>query len=136
MRWIIVLFAALAGIPSGSKAVEIKTEDLGDLRLLALVGEFLPDDDPRQLSAAIATFRPDVVTFDSPGGNIYSAMAFGRILRLHGVNTIQLRGTNCTSACALVFFGGVVRAAEPGAIGVHKTSFVDKDTLPTEAQQP
>ena len=43
-----------------------------------------------------------VVTFHSSARNVIKAMEVGRLLRLYGVNTIQLRTAACSSACALV----------------------------------
>lgn len=74
--------------------------------------------------SAVATHRPDFVIFDSPGGNPYAAMTLGRLIRSFQLNTVQIKRLECSSACALAFFGGVHRMALPGSIGVHRTSFV------------
>jgi hypothetical protein len=66
-----------------------------------------------------------IVTFDSNGGNILAAIAYGRVIRALGLSTFELRSAQCASACALAFMGGVVRKAEPGSIGVHQASFSD-----------
>src|SRR5690606_7022182 len=68
----------------------------------------------------------------SPGGNIAKAMELGRLIRRLGLTTIQMRAMECTSACSLAFFGGTTREAEPGAIGVHKSSF--SGDLPVDAE--
>lgn len=60
-------------------------------------------------------------------------MQLGRIIRDLGLTTFQLRMMECASACALAFMGGVERLAEPGSIGVHKSSFSPDSTLDAHA---
>ncbi|MDC1198766.1 SH3 domain-containing protein [bacterium] len=115
--------------PLSVNAIEMKMETFDDTRVLILTGDFTAQDEPRTLASAIANFSPDLISFNSLGGNIYAAMAFGRIIRLHSVATIQFRSQECASACALAFLGGSQRYAEPGAIGVHKTSFIEGSGL-------
>ncbi len=91
--------------------------------VLLLKGEFSQSDDPQQLSREVAASGAKAVTFDSNGGNILAAMAYGRMIRSLGLATFQLRASQCASACTLAFVGGVIRQAEPGAIGVHQSSF-------------
>ncbi|MDL2406171.1 hypothetical protein PY650_10920 [Rhizobium calliandrae] len=91
--------------------------------VLLLKGEFSQSDDPQQLSREVAASGAKAVTFDSNGGNILAAMAYGRMIRSLGLATLQLRASQCASACTLAFVGGVIRQAEPGAIGIHQSSF-------------
>ncbi len=91
--------------------------------ILLLKGEFSQADDPQQLSQEVAASGAKAITFDSSGGNILAAMAYGRMIRSLGLVTFQLRASQCASACTLAFVGGVIRQAEPGAIGVHQSSF-------------
>ena len=67
-------------------------------------------------------------------------MELGRLIRSFRLNTLQPKGPDCSSACALAFLGGVVRWSEPGAIGVHKSSFsgnhaIDMQTAVSAVQQ-
>lgn len=91
--------------------------------VLLLKGEFEFNDDPAMLEREAKAAGAGIVTFESNGGNVVAAMAFGRTIRALGLNTIQLRSHQCASACTLAFLGGVIRFAEPGAIGVHQASF-------------
>src|SRR5690606_33391683 len=70
-----------------------------------------------------------IVSFDSSGGNVSKAIELGRLILYHRLITAQPRNAECVSACSLAFFGGVFRFAEPGAIGVHKSSFRDTSSL-------
>lgn len=76
--------------------------------------------------------RARFVTFDSPGGSPYKAMDLGRLIRRYGLATVQIRSTECASACALAFMGGSTRAAMAGSIGVHRSSFSDTSAMPVD----
>lgn len=91
--------------------------------VILLKGSFALTDDPQALAREVSSSGAKIVSFDSDGGNVVSAIAYGRLIRSLGLSTFQLRATQCASACALAFVGGVIRQADPGAIGVHQTSF-------------
>lgn len=90
--------------------------------VLVVAGDFGPDESLDRFAAALDD-ETSVVAFDSNGGNIYGAIQIGRAIRYLGLATLQLRDMECTSACSLAFLGGEVRFAEPGSIGVHRSSF-------------
>ncbi|MEY9829943.1 hypothetical protein ABIA25_001758 [Sinorhizobium fredii] len=100
-----------------------KLQIQGGQTVLVVRGAFEFGDRPEALSAAVAQSGARVVTFNSNGGNVHAAMAFGRTIRALGLETVQLRAAECASACALAFVGGARRTAEPGSIGVHQSSF-------------
>ncbi|MVA59268.1 hypothetical protein [Agrobacterium vitis] len=105
-------------------AVEFKSIPLDSGQTVVILkGKFEFEDKTADLEAAIRSSGAKIVTFDSGGGNIDSALRIGRAIRSLGVSTIQLRAMECSSACTLAFIGGVNRSAEPGSIGVHRTSF-------------
>ena len=58
-----------------------------------------------------------IVLLNSRGGDSEAAMKIGRILRDNNAHAF-VTGT-CDSACVLILAGGVVRAAQPGTVGVH-----------------
>lgn len=58
-----------------------------------------------------------IVLLDSPGGDGDAAMAIGRVLRQNNAHIFVTR--RCDSACVFILMGGVVRAANPGSVGVH-----------------
>lgn len=125
MRTLLLAFALfIATWQPASSAILIEriAVDSGPPVLL-LKGEFEFSDDPALLEREAKAAHAGIVTFESNGGNVVAAMAFGRTIRALGVNTIQLRSHQCASACTLAFLGGVIRSAEPGAIGVHRASF-------------
>lgn len=104
--------------------VQLRTVTLESGATLILIdGEFELKDDPVELAKMVLSSNAKVVTFNSNGGNVHAAIQFGRAIRRLGLSTIQIRSAQCASACALAFVGGVNRDAEPGAIGVHRSSF-------------
>ncbi|KRH78835.1 hypothetical protein FERRO_18330 [Ferrovum sp. JA12] len=59
-----------------------------------------------------------IVLINSPGGDVYSAMKIGKLLRSKNA---QVFVTNrCDSACILVFAGGVIRDAQELSLGIHR----------------
>lgn len=132
MRAVSVCFAgALAGYLALTPAIAVTFESVAvnDATMLLVEGRFEPDEDMGRFIAAVAADRPDFVTFNSPGGAIYPAMQLGRFIRAFELPTLQIRSSECASACALAFLGGIYRAAEAGSIGVHQSSFAPESTL-------
>lgn len=62
---------------------------------------------------------PSVVALSSDGGLVDQALLVARRVRSLGIDTLVPENAGCYSACAFVFFGGVVRSAE-GELGVHQ----------------
>lgn len=119
-----MLVGFAASILSAEAAVSIQKFSVdGGGTVLVVRGEFEFTDDPRSLVSEARSSGARVVTFDSNGGNIHAAMAFGRAIRSLALDTVQVRSAQCASACALAYVGGVMRTAEPGSIGVHRSSF-------------
>jgi hypothetical protein len=111
-----------------SSAVNAKLEYIADktddgLRFIVISGRFDPTDDLSAFEELIARHRPEVLSFNSLGGNPYKAMELGRIIRAHRMTVLQPRELDCASSCALAFMGGSVRVAAPGSLGFHQTSF-------------
>lgn len=115
-------FAVLAGTANAN--IQIETVPLsGGVVVVLVKGDFEPNDTPTAMIQAAVANNGKVVSFNSNGGSVTAAMAFGRAIRQLGLWTMQLRQAQCASACALAFMGGVQRFADPGSIGVHQASF-------------
>lgn len=125
VRLVIVgLVAALCTSTHAAAEISIDRVPIqGGPPVLLIKGEFTLGDDPTKLSREVSSTGATVVSFNSNGGNVVAAIAYGRMIRSLGLSTFQLRSTQCASACALAFVGGVSRKAEPGSIGVHQSSF-------------
>lgn len=121
-----VTFWALAGLvslASSAAALEYSHADNNGIRFLVVSGPFGQSEDLSRFAAALQASGARVITFNSPGGSTHSAMQLGRMIRSLGLLTYQERRMDCASACSLAFLGGVTRYADPGSIGVHRSSF-------------
>ncbi|PDS54982.1 hypothetical protein CO663_32400 [Rhizobium anhuiense] len=110
-------------------AYEMHSTDTGS-RFVIVSGSFDHEDDLSKFEDLVAREHPTAVGFNSPGGNVVKALELGRLIRSAGLSTLQVRQSECASACSLAFMGGVNRFAEPGSIGVHKSSFSDSEGVP------
>ena len=117
----VICLLALAGTSRAITYERMTTDD--QTRILVLKGEFVFEDDVAVLRATVTDFQPNVITFRSGGGNVDAAIRIGRAIRALGLTTLQIRSSECASACALAFLGGAQRFAEAGSIGVHRSSF-------------
>jgi hypothetical protein len=130
----IILSTALAvlAIGSGSASASLsyatKQTDAGD-HFLLISGEIETTDDLSQFVSAVRASGAKSIVFNSPGGSVAKAMELGRLIRSMHLATEQLRSVECASACSLAFMGGSPRFAEPGSVGVHRSSFSDSTTL-------
>ncbi|MBB4478705.1 hypothetical protein [Rhizobium etli] len=121
-------FIAMAG--EGHAAISYQRLDgAPGQRGLVIKGVFEFSDDPTQLVDEYRQYQADYISFDSPGGNVVTAIGFGRAIRALNARTLQIRALECASACAFAFVGGVERFAEPGSIGVHRVSLSDDDPM-------
>jgi hypothetical protein len=59
------------------------------------------------------------VSLDSPGGDVQSAIAIGRLVRANGANVLLSAGAQCASACLLILAGGAARYVD-GKLGIHR----------------
>jgi len=120
---LLLAFVAMAG--EGHAAISYQRVDGAPGRGLVIKGVFEFSDDPTQLVDEYTQYQADYISFDSPGGNVVTAIMFGRAIRALNARTLQIRALECASACAFAFVGGVERFAEPGSIGVHRISLSD-----------
>lgn len=126
LRILAAFFWSVAFTSVGHAALSFTThQSSGGLTIVLVQGEFELSDDLTDFMAVVKANTPHAIAFVSPGGSPYKAMELGRIIRDAGLTTLQPREYECASACALAFLGGLRRLAEPGAIGVHRSSFRD-----------
>lgn len=134
MLFRVVTFLIAIALPSmGNAELYYKSGESDDgLKFVIVTGTFSYEDNLADFERVIRYRNPAVVGFDSAGGNIAKAMELGRMIRRHGLATLQLRELECASSCALAFMGGNPRYAAPGSIGVHKSSFLASTSLNQE----
>jgi hypothetical protein len=118
----LVLFAAT--LLAAARPADALTFDAGytlDGSVVVVAGQFLFSDDFGGFERIVRESEARWVTFDSPGGDLYRAMEFGRLIRRLKLDTFAWRDLKCESACAYAFLGGAGRYAEAGSIGVHRS---------------
>lgn len=131
--YILCLIVLLGISVSSNAALKYEAGELssGD-KFVVISGDFEYDQDLAPFVQFIRNENPTFIVFNSAGGNPSKAMEMGHLIRTLGLGTFQPKFAECASACALAFLGGIARFAEPGAIGVHKTSFADTSRLSVE----
>lgn len=124
VRVLLIFVSALLGTPAARAGLQFEAGQVtGGFHYVVVSGDFAYQDDLSAFENLVRANTAIAVTFKSPGGNIYKAIELGRLIRRLGLSTIEFRAGECASACSLAFLGGVLRYAEPGSIGVHKSSF-------------
>jgi hypothetical protein len=73
------------------------------------------DSYPRKISGSM-------VTLDSPGGDVRSAMEIGKLVREQKLHVVIDSSAKCVSACVLVLAGATQRKIK-GAVGIHRPYF-------------
>lgn len=77
-------------------------------------------------------YKPKIIRFDSPGGNLEAGLKLGTLIRELGFST---RADFCASACAYAFMGGVERQlVGRQKLGVHRFYRSDAVENPTYKQ--
>jgi hypothetical protein len=122
-----VFFSFCIVVQTAKANLEFMAGETDDgLRYIVVTGRFDFNDDLLPFQQLVERKSTQVVSFQSPGGSAFKAMELGRLIRKLGLTTLQPRELDCASACALAFMGGVERAASPGALGFHQSSFSDE----------
>lgn len=126
--------AALVAATHPTSALEFKpvNSSSGSMPFVVVSGEFKADEPLTGFMEAVTQSGAKVVTFNSPGGSVSTAIQLGRMIRALGLDTLQVRQMECASACSLAFMGGVKRLADPGSIGVHRSSFSPDASVSTD----
>ncbi|RKD73882.1 hypothetical protein BJ928_101230 [Rhizobium sp. WW_1] len=125
-------FALLGQDATAKLSYDVRAADEG-ITYITVSGSFEADDDLSLFRDKAVSSHAIFVGFDSGGGNVSKALELGRLIRSLGLSTLAVRSAECSSACSLSFLGGVGRFAEPGSIGVHKSSFSDTKGMDVEA---
>jgi len=126
-RFLVAMLVSLVGSVAqvDAKLIYDVHQTDGGHKFAIVSGDFEFSDDLSQFRDLATREHLFAVGFDSPGGDVAKAMELGRIIRGLSLSTVQTRKLECASACSLAFLGGISRFAEPGSIGVHKSSFRD-----------
>jgi hypothetical protein len=102
-----------------ARAAKYSIEPTFDGRSLTLSGS-LELGIARHLKNQLKAY-PDIdqIILASTGGNIYQARGLSKTIRQNGLNTLVM--SECSSACTIVFIGGIKRQLAPGGkLGFHQ----------------
>lgn len=66
------------------------------------------------------------IRFNSDGGDVYEAIAIGKLLRMNKLRAIVPLKSQCNSACVLAI-AGAIRKDSIGSIGIHRPYFSKMD---------
>ncbi|TGP50465.1 hypothetical protein EN873_25220 [bacterium M00.F.Ca.ET.230.01.1.1] len=100
--------------------------------MLVVSGEFDANESLNGFNRAVVSSGARVIVFNSPGGNVGSAIRLGRMIRAAGLDTLQVHQLQCASACSLAFLGGIHRFAEADSIGIHRAFLKPADGMSTQ----
>jgi hypothetical protein len=117
----VIALAALTLLPQHvARAADISSLKLDkDLTAILLVGD-IQSGDEKKFSAEAAKYESAVVLLESEGGSVPAALQIGEAIRLKGFGTWVINGSDCNSACALIWLAGTPRALSKSArVGFH-----------------
>ncbi len=118
-RYLPFFIPFLALTPAKPAQIELLPPSDNEVAGITIVGDFKIGDDAAFANVAIK-FQRAVVFFHSNGGALYPAIQIGKAIRLKGFATAVVDGSQCVSACAIAWLGGVTRLMGSNAkIGFH-----------------
>lgn len=132
MRNLLAVVALLLAVPVARAAsIEVKSSN-GQMALVMIEGDLELAD--------IATFRDKVaplpratVAFRSDGGSLLAGIRIGMQIRVRNFNSVVPDASQCASACAVAWLGGVHRFLGTGArVGFH-AAYVQKSGSAAES---
>ena len=113
------LIATSALIGSGKHSLAAEFFILPGTNSLLVLGE-TEVDDASKISDYVINQGVDTLILKGPGGNLDTAFSISNVVLEHSVNTTVPAGTECASACAIIFSSGNRRTLENNArLGFH-----------------
>jgi hypothetical protein len=92
---------------------------LPDTTSLLMLGDTHPDD-VEEFIELIEVSSIDTIILRGPGGALEAAFSIATEVQRRGLNTVVAAGSDCASACALIFIAGASRHMEEGSrLGFH-----------------
>ena len=107
---------------SMTNAADISSKDLGENLTAILIAGTIEKGDSEVFRREAAKHSSAVVILMSDGGFTLEAIEIGETIRILGFTTLVTNGTQCVSACALIWLAGTPRSLSKSArIGFHAT---------------
>ena len=109
-------------LPSAAQSLTLKVERRENVASYAIASGDIDVGDDKLIQGALIG-GPDIefIVFNSPGGDVDTAMKIGRIIRSSNTSTMVAPRGDCLSSCLLMFIGGVKRnVPESAQLGSHQ----------------
>lgn len=118
---------------AGVDAAKISTFKLDGGRMALLVTGSIEHGDGAKFRSEATKYDKADVLLESEGGALSDALDIGEAIRLKGYATAVLNGSECNSACALIWLAGTPRRlSKSGRVGFH-AAYTDNAGSPQES---
>ena len=125
VRILVAVMALLFAVPV-AQAASIDVRSSGGVMALVMVEGDLELTDIEAFRNKVASVGKAAVAFRSDGGSLLAGIRIGMMIRVHNFTTVVPDASQCASACAVAWLGGVHRFLGQGAkVGFH-AAYVQK----------
>ncbi len=130
---LVIVLAGMVFLALSAEAAQISVSSDDGSPMITIRGE-IDLTDAAAFLRRTAGLTDAVIVLRSSGGNAVAGMQIGKAIRKKGFLTVVPASTNCASACALAWLGGLRRfMAEDSQIGFH-AAYVMKGGRPRSSQ--
>jgi hypothetical protein len=135
VRILLAVVALLFAVPV-AQAASIDVRSSGGAMALVMVEGDLELTDIEAFRNKVASVGKAAVAFRSDGGSLLAGIRIGMMIRVHNFTTVVPDASQCASACAVAWLGGVHRFLGQGAkVGFH-AAYVQQKTGVTAESGP
>jgi len=132
VRILVAVMALLFAVPV-AQAASIDVRSSGGVMALVMVEGDLELTDIEAFRNKVASVGKAAVAFRSDGGSLLAGIRIGMMIRVHNFTTVVPDASQCASACAVAWLGGVHRFLGQGAkVGFH-AAYVQKSGATAES---
>lgn len=116
--WLVLTFGLCVPV----SAADISSMGFDDNSAAILIIGDIEKGDAAKFRKEAGKHEDAIVFLDSDGGRTAEAIEIGEAIRLKGFGTAVVNGSDCNSACALIWLAGTPRAlSKSGRVGFHAT---------------
>jgi PAN domain len=138
-RWLsacfyVFLLGLWASLGAFAAEIEVMPGKIQGYTPISIKGGITLGDDERFEQIALGEDKA-IVFLESPGGLIQPGLQIGKLIKLRGYLTAVPEGSQCASACGLIWLAGSERLVFPGgSVGFH-VAYREQDGNVTESGQ-
>lgn len=128
LKLCLLVIMAVGPCLTQSASFEISTDNVGDYQydVISVTGDIKKGDLDKFLALAFKSKRDVLVSLDSKGGDLVTALDIGRLIYARGYST-SITNYDCISACALIWLAGKDRYLHNGErLGFHSAFKITK----------